>query len=132
MKILFIPRSHIWPSLTDEQIDAMKRAGATEIIQTEDREEQFRAIYDADALIGPIDPELFERAGRLVWVQALSSGVDALLFQEFVESDITLTSEKGLVGPHLADHAFGLLLSLTRSILWAGRQRRWENRMEMR
>jgi phosphoglycerate dehydrogenase-like enzyme len=91
-----------------------------------------REIRDADALIGVIDEELLEQAGRLRWVQALSSGVDAMLFPAFVDSDIILTSEKGLVGEHLADHAFGLLLSLTRSIAWSVRQRRWANRIEMR
>jgi D-3-phosphoglycerate dehydrogenase len=55
-----------------------------------------------------------------------------MLFPAFVDSDIVLTSEKGLVGEHLADHAFGLLLSLTRSIAWAARQRRWDNRLPMR
>ena len=38
-----------------------------------------------------------------------------LMFPEMVDSDVSLTGEKGLVGPHLADHAFALLLSLTRS-----------------
>jgi phosphoglycerate dehydrogenase-like enzyme len=36
------------------------------------------------------------------------------LFPEFVKSDVLLTSEKGLVGSHLAEHAFSLLLMLTR------------------
>lgn len=132
MKIVFTPREHIWPVVTPEQRQEMIDAGATKVIVTSDRAEQLAEIRDADALIGEIDPELFEHAGRLRWVQALSSGVDALLFPEFVESDVILTSEKGLVGPHLADHAFALLLSLTRSIAWAARQRRWENRMPMR
>lgn len=132
MKIVFLPREHIWPSLTDDQRDEMLEAGAEEVVVTDDRATQLAEVRDADALIGPIDPELFERAGRLRWVQSLSSGVDALLFPEFVESDVILTSEKGLVGPHLADHAFALLLSLTRSITWAARQRTWANRLEMR
>src|SRR5690554_1458500 len=75
---------------------------------------------------------MFEHAGQLRWVQSLSSGVDSMLFPAFVESDVILTSEKSLVGPHLADHAFGLLLALTRSIAWAARQRRWDNRLPMR
>ena len=39
-----------------------------------------------------------------------------LMFPELQSSDLVLTGEKGLVGPHLADHAFGLLLSLTRQL----------------
>ena len=37
----------------------------------------------------------------------------------FVNSDVVLTSEKGLVGEHLADHALGLLLLLTRQLTTA-------------
>src|SRR6266540_2153940 len=35
---------------------------------------------------------------------------------ELVESDVILASEKGEVGIHLAEHAFALLLGLTRGI----------------
>jgi phosphoglycerate dehydrogenase-like enzyme len=132
MKIVLIPVEHIWPVVTDEQAARLRAAGATVLVVTADRDEILNEIRDADGLVGPIDPEIFEHAGQLKWVQSLSSGVDALLFPDFVESDIVLTSEKGLVGPHLADHAFGLLLSLTRSLAWAARQRSWDNRLAMR
>ena len=129
---MLTPRQHIWPEVTAEQLERLKAAGAEEIIVAGDRETQFSAIRDADVLIGEINEEMLEHAGRLRWMQSLSSGVDMYLFPAFVQSDIVLTSEKGLVGPHLADHAFGLLLALTRSIGWAVRQRSWENRLEMR
>ena len=132
MRIMLTPREHIWPDVTDEQLARLRAAGAEEVIVASDRETQLSAIRDADVLIGVIDEEMLEHAGRLRWMQSLSSGVDMYLSPAFVESDIILTSEKGLVGPHLADHAFGLLLALTRSIGWAIRQRSWENRLEMR
>lgn len=132
MRVMLTPREHIWPDVTDEQLARLRAAGAEEVIVANDRETQLSAIRSADVLIGVIDEEMLEHAGRLRWMQSLSSGVDMYLFPAFVESDIILTSEKGLVGPHLADHAFGLLLALTRSIGWAVRQRSWENRLEMR
>lgn len=132
MKIVLIPVEHIWPEVTVEQAARIRDAGATEFVVTGNRDEILAEIRDADGLVGPIDPEILEHAGQLRWVQSLSSGVDALLFPDFVESDIILTSEKGLVGPHLADHAFGLLLGLTRSLAWAARQRAWGNRLPMR
>lgn len=133
MKVMLTPREHIWPEVTPEQKARLEAAGATEIIVAEDRESRIRDIRDCDVLIGVIDEDMLENAGRLRWMQSLSSGVDMYLFPAFVESDIILTSEKGLVGPHLADHAFGLLLSLTRSIVWAARERTWEkHRLEMR
>jgi D-2-hydroxyacid dehydrogenase (NADP+) len=132
VKVVLTPREHIWPVVTDEQLARLRSSGATEVVVADDHEARVREIRDADVLIGIIDEDMLENAGRLRWMQALSSGVDMFLFPAFVESDITLTSEKGLVGPHLADHAFGLLLALTRSIGWAIRQRAWKNRLEMR
>lgn len=38
------------------------------------------------------------------------------MYPEFVNSPVVLTSEKGLVGEHLADHGMGLLLMLTRQL----------------
>ena len=132
MKIVLVPREHIWPEVTEAQRRRILDSGVESLVVTADRDEILSEVRDADALIGEIDPEILEHSGQLKWVQALSSGVDALLFPDFVDSDIVLTSEKGLVGPHLADHAFGLLLSLTRSLAWAARQRRWDNRLPMR
>ncbi len=132
MKIMITPREHIWPVITTEQLDRIRATGVEEIVVAGDRETQLREIRDCDALIGSIDPELFEHAGQLRWVQALTSGADAYLFPEFVESDVILTTEKGLVGPHLADHAMALLLALTRSIVTARDIRRWEERGPMR
>lgn len=132
MRVLIAPKEHIWPEVTDEQMAALRGAGVEELWITNDRGMLLEKIRDADVMIGDFDPEMFEQAGRLKWAQSLSSGVDHLLFPDFVGSDVTLTSEKGLVGPHLADHAFALLLSLTRSVAWAARQRQWRNRFEMR
>ena len=132
MKVMMTPREHIWPAITPEQMERLKAAGASEVIVAEDHETRVREIRDCDVLIGIIDEDMLENAGRLQWMQSLSSGVDMFLFPSFVESDIVLTSEKGLVGAHLADHAFGLLLALTRSIAWATRLRRWDKRLEMR
>jgi phosphoglycerate dehydrogenase-like enzyme len=49
-------------------------------------------------------------------------------------SDVMLTGEKGLVGDHLSDHAFALLLSLTRQLkrAYAEAPRSWPSRPEMR
>lgn len=74
---------------------------------------------DVEVILGLLPKRLFVAAPRLRWVHAIASGVDMFLYPEFVASDVFLTSEKGLVGEHLADHAFGLLLGLTRKIIAA-------------
>ena len=132
MRVVIMPRTHIWPEVLPHQVERLKKAGVEDIVVVTDRETLLREVRTADALVGEMDPEILEHAGQLKWVQALASGVDAFLFDAFVESDIVLTSEKGLVGPHLADHAFALLLGLTRMIPQAARQRNWDGDMRMR
>lgn len=74
---------------------------------------------DADVVLGITPKWLFEAAPKLRWVHATASGVDMFMYPDFVNGDVVLTGEKGLVGGHLADTAFGLLLALTRRIKMA-------------
>mgnify|MGYP001812387030 FL=1 len=71
---------------------------------------------DVDVILGLVPPKLLASAPRLKWAQSISSGVDSFMYPEFINSPVVLTSEKGLVGEHLADHGFGLLLALTRQL----------------
>ncbi len=73
-------------------------------------------VADADAIFGTINPALFASAKKLKWVQTYSAGVETFRFPEFINSDVTLTNCKIIQGPNIADHAFALLLSLTRNI----------------
>lgn len=81
------------------------------------RHDQAKAqAADVDVILGVVPPDLFAAAPRLRWVQSISSGVDSFMYPEFINSPVLLTSEKGLVGEHLADHGMGLLLMLTRQL----------------
>jgi len=88
----------------------------------------------AEVIFGIITEQLFAAAPRLRWVHAIASGVDAFMFDAFVQSDVILTGEKGLVGGHLADTGFGLLLALTRQIHTAIKlgPTAWSHRRQMR
>jgi D-3-phosphoglycerate dehydrogenase len=89
---------------------------------------------NAHVILGLVNDRLFALTERLKWVHAIASGVDMFMFDDFIESDVVLTGEKGLVGGHLADTAFGLLLSLTRQIhpaIALGAEG-WNNRTELR
>lgn len=63
-------------------------------------------------------PEFLRRATNLVWVQAMSAGVDNLLGNELLATNdrIVLTNHRGVHGPAIADHAMAMLLSLTRDL----------------
>ncbi|RKU34152.1 D-2-hydroxyacid dehydrogenase [Candidatus Poribacteria bacterium] len=102
------------------------------IIEAQNSAEALRNIGDTDVVFGGFNRTLFENAKQLKWVQVLSAGVDGLLFPEFVQSDVVLTSAKGFVGPHLADQAWALILGLLRGIGRSVRERTWDNRMSIR
>ncbi|WP_419552735.1 D-2-hydroxyacid dehydrogenase [Candidatus Poriferisodalis sp.] len=74
---------------------------------------------DAQVILGIVPEWLFDAAPNLRWIHATASGVDMFMYPKFLASDVVLTGEKGLVGSHLADHAFGLLLALVRRIATA-------------
>jgi phosphoglycerate dehydrogenase-like enzyme len=73
-------------------------------------------LADADGALGQITPEQFKAAKRLQWVQVFSAGVEPYMFPEMVSSRVTLTNCKITQAPEIADHAFALLLSITREL----------------
>lgn len=76
-----------------------------------------REIPNADAVIGGVNKEQFSKARKLKWLQTISAGVEAYSFwPEFVQSDVALTNCKVVQGPTIADHAFAMLLALTRGL----------------
>ena len=134
MKILIIPGLTL-PEVSDVNIDKMKSiAGHNAQIIVCPIKEAIEHAADAEVIFGFLPKNLFDAAPKLRWVHAIASGVDAFLYPEFVNSPIPLTSEKGLVGQHLADHGFGLLLMLTRQLATALRYGAdsWNHRPEMR
>ena len=122
--------------VSDAQLQEIQDAagGDATITIAGSRDEALEVAADIDVILGFIDPKLFAAAPKLRWVHAIASGVDFMLFPEFKNSDIPLTGEKGLVGPHLADHAMALLLAVTRKLGEAVRDgpRSWERRVEYR
>src|SRR5262247_3363955 len=118
MKILYTPISTLVASLTPEQ-DAEILAAAGEdsvLVAAKTPERQRQEIVDADVLFGRVSAEIFTAARRLRYYHCLGAGVDSILSPELVESDVIAATEKGEVGIHLAEHAFALLLTLTRGV----------------
>src|SRR5262245_8511965 len=123
MKILYTPLL-IVPSLDDRQRSAILEAagpGST-LVEAKDPERQRAEIADTDALFGRVSNEAFLQAKRLRYYHSIGAGVDAILTPELVQSEVPLASEKGDVGIHLAEHAFALLLGLTRGLQRAIRE----------
>lgn len=123
MKILYAPHT-IVPALSAAQRAQILDAagpGAT-LAEARDPARQLAEIADADVLLGRVPNDVFVHQRRLRYYHALGAGVDAILSPELINSDVVLASEKGEVGIHLAEHAFALLLGLTRGIHTALRE----------
>jgi phosphoglycerate dehydrogenase-like enzyme len=117
MKIVFTP------NLIVRGLDASERAaileaagpGAT-LVEAREAAALRREIVDADILFGRVPPDVYPLNRRLRYYHSIGAGVDAILCPELIRSDVPLASEKGGVGIHLAEHAFALLLALTRGL----------------
>lgn len=119
--------------VSDAQLHRIRvAAGDSRVVVATERETLYREVRDATVVFGRFGPDLFERGIEIRWVQTLGAGVDGVLFPDFVASDIILTSEKGHVGPHLAEHAFALLLAITRGIARSVREKTWDNKWSIR
>ena len=102
--------------MTPAAIKEMEGVASNVTIVAADQAKLAEQVADADAIFGTINPELFRSAKKLKWVQVYSAGVENYRFPEFLKSDVTLTNCKILQGPNIADHAFALLLALTRDL----------------
>ena len=81
-----------------------------------DSSDVVQKVADADAVIGTFSEDIFRAGKKLKWVHTYSAGVDPYRYPDFLKSDITLTNSKIVQGPEIADHAFALLLALTRGL----------------
>lgn len=90
-------------------------------------------VADADVLSGSFGGgsgdffrEVIDHGPKLRWVHTSSAGVDELITPEVIGRDFVMTSGKGeSVANLLAEHAFALLLALTRGLVTAARQDSW-------
>jgi phosphoglycerate dehydrogenase-like enzyme len=97
-----------------------------------------REITDADGYIGfPLSAADLRAAKKLRWIQSFSAGVERHLFLSgntlLRDSAIILTNNRIAEGPELADHAFAMLLALTRQLprfLSNQSQQKWQGGSE--
>ncbi len=97
-----------------------------------DRNSLETAVRDAEVLVGNPGshwPRILKTARKLKWVHVASAGVEHLLCAEFRDSKVVLTCGKGdVAGPVLAEHAFALILALSRGIGECVRVGKWIGR----
>lgn len=129
--ILIYPLNLIAPITDDDFASILASAGDNEVKLTRDLAEAIELSRTAKVIFGDIRPEFIEVGTNLDWVQSVGAGVNKIA--DYVgNKPITIVSARGLVGSHLAEHAFALLLALTRGIGEAIRRPGWEHREEIR
>lgn len=103
--------------LDETQISELRKAAPSLELVFPARDRLMAEIADADAIFGGVTREQVLAAKKLKWVQITSAGVENyLVIPELKNSEITVTNMKIVQGVEIADHAFALLLALTRRI----------------
>ncbi|HCL30125.1 MAG TPA: hypothetical protein DIC52_17025 [Candidatus Latescibacteria bacterium] len=104
-------------AFTDAQIDELRDlANGHEVLVATTTEEAVRLVASAEVLVARFTKEVIEAGRTLRWIQSTSSGVDRFLLPEPCHGDAVLTSMAGVKADQGSEHAWALLLSLTRGI----------------
>lgn len=73
-------------------------------------------ITDVEILFGQVGEDAIPEATALRWAHQPHAGVEGFMYPAFKASEVILTNCRGLYGTQIAEHAFALLLSITRRI----------------
>ena len=73
-------------------------------------------LSEIEIIYGGIGEADFPKAKSLRWIHQPHAGVEGFMYPAFKASEVILTNCRGLYGHQISEHAFALLLSLTRRI----------------
>ncbi len=107
---------------TDEQIEELvqlvRRHGDHEVVLARETEEAVNLSPSAEVLLGHFPESVVTAAPRLRWIQSFSAGMDGFLHPAVVErEEVVVTNMAGLYAPQGGEHAWALLLALTRGLV---------------
>ena len=106
--------------LTRERQDELAQIAPKLRVVSEPTPEQLLALAPQARAIDAryATDEFLAHAPKLVWIQAMSAGVERLVARPSIAGNdrIVLTNQRGASGPAIADHAFAMLLALTRNL----------------
>ena len=93
------------PEVSDAELERIRAAAppGSSVRLAHGIREAIETAADVDIILGFIPEVLFEAAPRLRWVHAIASGIDMFLYPAMRDSDVVLSSEKGLVGDTVED-----------------------------
>ena len=122
--VVYLPhRRSLWRLATAE-LEAIRRATRNRfVVETPQTEPAFiRALPEAEILfVWGLSRRHVDKARSLRWLHTPVAGVDRVLNPELLRTKIRVTSSRGVNSVAVAEHALGLILSLTRGIAVAAR-----------
>ncbi|MFN8490157.1 MAG: D-2-hydroxyacid dehydrogenase [Caldilineaceae bacterium] len=106
---------------TPQQIDAFRalaeEQGGHEVDFANDEQEALRYAPEVEVILGWFLPAVCAAAPKLRWIQSFSTGMEKFLFPAIIERDeVMISNVAGLYASQGAEHAWALLLALTRGI----------------
>lgn len=112
---------------TPQQVDAFRalaeEQGGHEVYFANDEQEALRYAPEVEVILGWFLPSVCAAAPKLRWIQSFSTGMEKFLFPEIIERDeVMISNVAGLYASQGAEHAWALLLALTRGITTS-----WDN-----
>lgn len=84
-------------------------------------------VYDFSS---PALKSVWESADALRWVQVAAIGVDAVLFDQLIDSDVVLTNSRGIFEEPIAEYVLGQILAFAKDFARsreAQRAQRWQH-----
>ena len=132
MTVLLVPHHPIAP-LDDEHVDRIRSVTSEEVMVCRDTQAAPGLAAKARVIFGDLRPDIVDAAATAAWIQYVGAGADRVVAQvRSLGRSVRVVSAKGLVGPQLAEHAFALLLSLTRGVARAIRSPGFAQRVPIR
>ena len=91
-----------------------------DFVNEDDKKNIFKKIPNIECMINCptnlFNDNLFSIAKNIKWIHFGGAGVEKILINKLVNSNIVLTNGKIIQGPEIADHALALILYFTRNI----------------
>jgi D-2-hydroxyacid dehydrogenase (NADP+) len=106
---------------TPEQVESFRALaeslGGHKVHFAKDEAEALAAAPEVEVIMGYFLPSVCAAAPQLRWIQSFSAGMDKFLFPEIIErEEVAISNVAGLYASQGGEHAWGLLLALTRQL----------------
>jgi phosphoglycerate dehydrogenase-like enzyme len=106
------------PQYNAEEVKQITSQGKNvEMIIPSTADEMNKALPEVDVVFGALNAEMFAKAKKLRWLQAIEAGVDVLLFPELRKSNVVVTNMARVFAPAISETAVSMLLALTRGLV---------------